>query len=92
MVILIFFRGGAVVLLRTDIELASQDGLYAFGFGCFEEVHRTVDVAVVGDGYGFLSDFVDVGYELFDIAGAIEEGVVGVQMQVGEFSHGIGLV
>ena len=55
-------------------------------------MHCAVDVAVVGDGYGFLSDAVDVGYQLFDIAGAIEEGVVGMQMQMGKFSRGIALV
>ena len=49
-------------------------------------------MAVVGDGHGVLPNAVDVGYQLFDIAGAIEEGVVGMQMQVGKFSHGIALV
>ena len=88
MVVFVFFRGGSVVFLGTDVEFAAQDGLDAFGLGCFEEMHCAVDVAVVGDGHGFLSDFVDVGYEFFDIAGAIEERVIGVQMQVGEFSHG----
>ena len=92
MVVFVFFRGGPVVFLGTDVEFAAQDGFDAFGFGGFEEMHGSVDVAVVGDGYGFLPDFVDVGYEFFDVAGAVEEGVVGVQMQVGKFSHGIGLV
>ena len=55
--------------------------LDAIGLGSIEEMHCTVDVAVVGDGHGLLSDAVDVGYQLFDIAGAIEERVVGVQMQ-----------
>jgi len=31
-------------------------------------------MAVVGDGHGVLPNAVDVGYQLFDIAGAIEEG------------------
>ncbi len=92
MVVFVVFRGGAVVFLVADVELAAQDGFDAFGFGGFEEVDCAVDVAVVGDGYGFLADVVDVGYEFFDVAGAVEEGVVGVQMQVGKFSHGIGLV
>src|ERR1700761_4791823 len=88
MVVLVLLRGGAVVLLGTDVELASQDGLDAFGLGCFEEVHGTIDVAVVGDGHGFLPDVADVGYQFFYVTGAIEEGVVSVQMQVGKFSHG----
>ena len=92
MMVLIFFRGGAMVLLGTDVELASQDGLDAFCLGSLKKMHGAVDVAVVGDGHGLLSDAVDVGYQLFDIAGAIEEGVVGMQVQVGKFSHGIALV
>ena len=41
-------------------------------------MHCAIDVAVVGDGHGFLPYAVDVGYQLFDIAGAIEKGVIGM--------------
>jgi len=81
-----------MVLLGANIELASQNGLDPFRLGSLKKMHCAVDVAVVGDGHGLLSDAVDVGHQLFDIAGAIEEGVVGVQVQVGKFSHGIALV
>jgi hypothetical protein len=39
-----------------------------------------------------LPDAVDVGYQLFNVAGAIEERIVSMQMKVGKFSHGIALV
>ncbi len=76
-----------MVFLGADVELASQDGLDALG-GCgIKKMHRAVDIAVVGDGHGFLSDFVDVRDQLFDIAGAIQQRIVSVQMKVGEFCH-----
>jgi len=48
-----------------------------------------VDVAVVGDGGGGLTDFGEVLGELVDVAGTVEERVVGVEMEVRELSgHG----
>jgi hypothetical protein len=49
-----------------------------------EEVDRAVDVAVVGHGGGGLADFAEVFGELVYVAGAVEEGVVGVEMKMGE--------
>ena len=57
-------------------------------FGGVEEVDGAVDVAVVGHGDGFLAEGGDAVDELVDVAGAVEEGVLGVQMEVGEFGHG----
>lgn len=81
-----------MVFLGTDIELAPQDGLDAPGCRSFKKMHCAVDVAVVSDGHGLLSNAVDVGYKLFDITGAIQERIVCVQMEVGKLSHGIALV
>ena len=81
-----------MVFLRTDVELAAQDRLDALCLGRIKKMHGAVDVAVIGDGHGLLSDAVDVGDQLFDVAGAIQQRVVGVQMKVGKFSHGIALV
>ena len=78
-----------MILLGANVKLAAQNWLDAPG-GCgFKKMHRAVDVAVVGDSHGFLSDGVDVRHKFLDIAGAIKEWIVGVQMQVGELSHGI---
>ena len=76
-----------MVLVLADVELAAQDGLDALGFGRVEEVHRAVDVAVVGHGDGFLAERGDAVDELVNVAGAVEEGVFSVQMEVGEFGH-----
>ena len=78
MVVLIFFRGGAVVLLRTDVELAPQNGLDTAGGRRFKKVDRTVDVAMVRNGHGLLSYAVNVGHQLFDIAGAIQQRIIRV--------------
>ena len=56
--------------------------------GGLEKMHRAVDVAVVGHGDGFLAERGDAIDQLFDVAGAVEEGIFGVQMEVGEFGHG----
>ena len=92
MVVLVVFRGGAVVVVLADVELAAEDGLDALLLRGVEEVDGAVDVAVVGHGGGGLADVAEVGGEFVDIAGAIEEGVIGVEMKVGKLSHGIVLV
>ena len=88
MVVLVAFAGSAVVLVFADVEFAAEDGLDAFGLGRVEEVHRAVDVAVVGHGDGFLAESGDAVDEFINVAGAVEEGVFGVEMEVGEFGHG----
>jgi hypothetical protein len=42
------------------------------------------DVAVVGHGGGGLADFAEVAGEFVYVAGAIEKGVIGVEMKVGK--------
>ena len=86
-VVVVALRLGAMVVLLADVELAAEDGLDAARLGGVEEVDGSVDVAVIGDGNGLLADVGDALHELFYVTSAIEEGVVGVQMQVGEFSH-----
>ena len=56
-------------------------------FGGVEEVDGSVDVAVIGDGDGLLSDIGYALHELFYVTSAIKEGVISVQVQVSEFSH-----
>ena len=49
-----------------------------------EEVNGAVDVAVIGHGGSGLAEFAEVGGEFVYVAGSIEEGVIGVEMEVGE--------
>lgn len=77
-----------MIFSLADVELAAEDGLDALGFGGVEKVDCAVDVSVVGHGDGFLAERGDAVNELLDVASAVEEGVLGVQMEVGEFgSH-----
>ncbi len=77
-----------MVLGLAHVEFASQDRLDALGLGRIEKVHRPVDVAVVRHGDGLLAERRDAINELVDVAGAVEEGVFGMQMEMGEFGHG----
>ena len=86
-VVVVALRGGAMVLVLAHVELAAEDGLDALLLGGVEEVDGAVDVAVVGHGHGFLAEFGDAVDEFLDVAGAVEQGVFGVQMEVGEFGH-----
>ena len=86
-VVVVALRLGTMILLLADVELAPENGLDATCLRGLEEVDGSVDIAVVCNGDGLLADVGDAIYKLFYVAGAIEEGVVGVQVQVGEFSH-----
>ena len=89
MVIVVALRFGAMVLFLADVELAAQDRMNAVAFRRFEKMDRAINVAVVGNGDRFLADVRDALDQLFDIAGAVEQGVIGVEVQVGEFRHGL---
>jgi hypothetical protein len=49
-----------------------------------EEVDGTKDVAVISHCGGSLAESAEVVGELIDVAGTVEEGVIGVKMKVGE--------
>ena len=53
------------------------------------EMHRAENVAVIGHGHGGHAEFLHALAELFDVTSAIEQGIVGVQMQVNELGHGV---
>ncbi len=76
--------GRAVVFVLADVEFAAEDGLDGLLLHGVEEVDCAVDVAMVGHGGGGLADFAEVAGEFVDVAGAIEERVIGVKMKVGE--------
>ena len=74
----------AMILFLADIELAAEDGLQVALLHGVEEVDGAVDIAVVGDGGRGLPDLFEMLGELVYVAGAVEERVIGVQMEVGE--------
>ena len=77
-----------MVLFLADVEFAAKDRMNAVVLRGVKEMDRAVNVAVVGNGNRLLADPGDALHQLFDVAGAVEQGVVGVQVQVGEFRHG----
>ena len=84
--VIVFVVGsiGAMVLGLAHVEFAAEDGLDAFLLGSVEEMDRAVDVAMVGHRHGLLAEFRHAIDELVDVAGAVEERVFSVQMEVGE--------
>ena len=74
-----------MVVLLADVELATQDRLDARFFGGVDERHRAEDVAVIGHGDRRHLQFFDAFDQALDLAGAVEHGVIGVQMQMDEF-------
>ncbi len=82
------FGSGAVVFLFADVKFAADDGLHAMLVRRVDEMHRAENVAVIGHGDGGHAEFVHALAELFDVTGAIEQGIIGVQVQVDELGHG----
>ena len=89
MVVVVALAGGAMVGVFADVELAAEDGLDALLLGGVEEVDGAVDVAMVGHGHRFLAEGGDAIDEFLDVAGAVEQGVFGMEMEVGKFGHGL---
>ncbi len=80
MVVGVTFGSAAVILVFADIELAAKDGFEPLLVHRIEEVDGSVHVAVVGHGGGGLTDFAEVSGEFVYVTGAIEKGVIGVEM------------
>ena len=53
-----------------------------------DEMHRAEDVAMVGHGYGGHAQLFHALDKLFHVTGAIEHGVIGMEVQVDELGHG----
>ncbi len=82
--VVISIRHLAMVGSLREIKLAPQNGLDPLLLHGVEEVHRTVDIAVVGDGSGGLPHLADVRGQLVNVAGSIEERIVGMKMEMGK--------
>ena len=80
-----------MALLR-DVDFAADDGMDALGFGRVVELDGAEEIAVVGHGDGGHFLLGDDVHELVDFAGAVEQGIVGVVVEMNEwiFSHGRG--
>src|ERR1700691_288594 len=88
-VVVVALRFGAMVLFLANVELAPKDRMDTLMLCGVEEMDRAIDIAVVCNRNSLLADVGNALHQLFDIAGAVEQGVVGVEMQVGKFRHGL---
>ena len=68
------------------VDLAADDRADAALFGGLVEIQNAVHVAVVGDGHSLLPQFLGAVQKALNAAGAIQEAVFGVDMEMGE-SH-----
>ncbi len=67
-----------------DVGFQADDRLDAGGFGLSEEFDGPVEVAVVGDRQRGHAEVLDPLDQLGNLAGAVEQAVVGVAVQVNE--------
>ena len=83
MVVAVGFALDADALLG-DVDFAADYRMYAVGVGLIVELHRAEQVAVIGhrDGRHFL--LRHHLHELRDLAGSIEQRVVGVAVKMNE--------
>ena len=81
---------GFVALLR-NVDFAADDRVHAFAFGGVVELDGAEQVAMVGHGDGGHLLLDDGVHELADLAGSIEQRVIGVAVQMDEriFRHGL---
>ena len=81
-------------LAGGDVGLVADDRVEAGGLALAVELDGAVEVAVVGQGQGVHAQRLGVGDQLGDAAGAVEQAVVAVAVQVNEGTvrHGSSVV
>ncbi len=77
-----------VVVLFADVKLAADDRLHPGLVRGIDEMDSTEDIAVVGHGDRGHAQLFHALDKLFHVAGAVEHGVVGMEVQVNELGHG----
>ena len=83
----IALRRRAMVVFLADVELATDDRLHAGVFGRIDEVDCAKNVAMVGHGHGGHAHLFHALAKFLDVTGAVEHGVVRMQVQVDELGH-----
>ena len=69
---------------RGHVDLAADDGLDALPLAGPVEIDHPVHDAVVGDCHGGLAQLFDALCQAVDAAEAVEEAVLGVDVEVGK--------
>lgn len=81
-----------MIVLLADVKLAAENRVNVVLLRCVEELHGAVNIAVIRHGDGFLAHALDVRQQLVYVAGPIEQRIVGVQVEVGKFSHALSFI
>jgi hypothetical protein len=84
----IAFGGATVIVLFADVKFATDDRLHACVLCGIDEVDCAKNIAVVGHRHGRHSHLFHALAKFLDVTGAVEHGVVRVQVQVDELGHG----
>ena len=87
-VVLVVGRIGAMILRLAHVEFAAQNRLDAFSLRRLKEVHRSINIPVVRHGHGLLPQRRHAVHKLINVARAVEQGILSMQMQMGKFRHG----
>src|SRR5215472_1238242 len=81
-----------MVVLLADIQLAPDNRFHAILVRCIHEVHGAEYVAMVGHRHSRHAYLAYMLAKFFNVTGAIQQGIIGVQMKVDELGHGSRLV
>ena len=73
-----------VTAAARDVDLATDDRLDAARGGVMVELLGREQIAMIGDGYGRHAAARRFAHQFLNVAGAVEQAVVRVQMQVNE--------
>ena len=64
------------------VDLTADDGLHALGLTGLVEVHTAVHHPVVRDGHRRLAQLLDPPHQLFNPAGAVQQGELRMHMEM----------
>jgi hypothetical protein len=90
-VVRLLLAAAIVAAAARDVRLHPQDGVHAFLLAGFVELDGAEEAAVVGDGERRHAELGRAGHHGVDARGAVEQAVVGVDVEVDEIRVGIRL-
>ena len=80
--------GAGLVTLLGDVHLTANHGMNAFFVGFVIELNCAKEIAMVGHGDSWHALLLGDGHQLLDIAGAIQQRVIGMAVKVNERTFG----
>jgi hypothetical protein len=87
MVVVVALAGRAMIFILRNVKLAAQNRLHPLRLRRLEEVHRPIDVPVVGHRHGLLPQRRHPVNQLGDVTSPVQQRVLRMQMQMRKFRH-----